>query len=160
LLGTETRFFFSLEEFFSLLFTILAQWENLVLVILVTTSEGFSKIELLLDEDTISGAKSFITFLWFFDRRGSLILLGRILLGRVLLGRVLLGRILLGRVLLGRILLRRILLRRILLRRILLGWVLLGWVLLRRVLLRRVLLLTKTRTELDLDSLRLTLHCS
>jgi len=116
---------------------------------LVTTSEGFSKIELLLDEDTISGFESFITLLWLLDWR-SLLLRGIScwvscwgILGRIL-------RWVLRRILLRRILLRRILLRRVLLRRVLLGRVLLRWVLLR------------ITAELDLDSLglRLGLHCS
>jgi len=58
LLGTEAGFFLGLEEFLSLLFTILAQWEDIIGVVLVTTSEGLSKVELLLDEDTISSSKS------------------------------------------------------------------------------------------------------
>jgi len=105
---------------------------------LVTSSEGFSKIELLLDEDTISGSESFPALLWLLNR-GNLVLL-RGILGRVL-RRILTRRVLLRRILLGRILLRRILLRRILLRRILLGRVLLGI----------------AATELDLDSLGLGL---
>jgi hypothetical protein len=122
LLGTEAGFFLGLEEFLSLLFTILAQWENVIGVVLITTSEGFSKIELLLDEDTISGGESFVTLLWLLDW-GHLLrritswwvswvllrwVLGRILSRRVLLRRILLGRVLLGRILLGRHLLRGI----------------------------------------------------
>jgi hypothetical protein len=138
LLGTEAGFFLGLEEFLSLLFTILAQWENIVGVVLITTSEGFSKIELLLDEDTVSGGESFVTLLWLLDW-------GSHLLRRIL--RRVLGRVL------GRVLSRRVLLRRILLRRILLGRVLLRRILLGRVLLRRIsTLLRVTRTELNSDS--------
>jgi len=149
LLGTETGFFLSLEEFFSLLFTILAQGEDLVGVVLVTTSEGFSKIELLLDEDTISGVESFETLLGLLDW-GDLIstwweACWGISSGGIASWGISLWGILLGRVLLGRILLGRILLRRILLGRVLLGW---------------VSLLLGIATELDLDSLGLRLHYS
>jgi len=140
LLGTEAGFFLGLEEFLSLLFTILAQGENVIGVVLVTTSEGFSKIELLLDEDTVSGGESLITLLWLLDwgshllrrilRRVSLWWVLGVLLRRIL-GRVLLGRVLLGRILLGRVLLRRI-----------------------------STLLRVARTELNSDSLRLGLHFS
>jgi hypothetical protein len=148
LLGTETGFFLSLEEALSLLFTVLAQWEDVVGVVLVTTSEGFSKIEFLLDEDTISGFESFVTLLWLldWDKLELLLLLRRVsTLGELLRRVSSLG------ILLRRILLRRILLGRILLGRILLGRVLLGW----------VLLLLRVTTELDLDSLGLSgLHYS
>jgi hypothetical protein len=58
LLSTEAGFFLGLEELLSLLFTVLAQWEDIVGVVLVTAGEGFHKVELLLDEDTISSSKS------------------------------------------------------------------------------------------------------
>jgi hypothetical protein len=126
LLGAEAGFFLGLEELLSLLFTILAQWEDIVGVVLVTTGEGLHKVELLLDEDTISSSKSVETLLELGSSGlGWLsILLRRILRGillrRILLRRVLLGILLLGRVLLGRVLLRRILLWGILLGRVLL----------------------------------------
>jgi len=63
LLGTEAGFFLGLEELLSLLFTILAQWEDVIGVVLITTGEGFHKVELLLDEDTISSSESVETLL-------------------------------------------------------------------------------------------------
>jgi len=116
---------------------------------LVTTSEGFSKIELLLDEDTVSGVESFETLLGLLDW-GDLIgtwweACWGISSGGIASWGISLWGILLGRVLLGRILLGRILLRRILLGRVLLGW---------------VSLLLGIATELDLDSLGLRLHYS
>jgi hypothetical protein len=63
LLGTEAGFFLGLEELLALLFTILTQGEDLIGVVLVTTGEHFSKVELLLDEDTTSFLKSIETLL-------------------------------------------------------------------------------------------------
>jgi len=146
LLGAETGLFLALEELLSLLFTVLAQWEDVVSVILFTTREHFSKVELLLNEDTVSLSKSVETLL-------------ELLFGRSLNGvwagvswGELLRRISSRWVLLRRVSSRWVLLRWVLLGRILLGWVLLGWVLLRWVALGRVLLRGIAALELDLDS--------
>jgi len=68
LLGAETGFFLCLEELLAFLFTILAQWEDVVSVVLFTSGEGFEEFELLLDEDTTSFSKSIETFLGLLFR--------------------------------------------------------------------------------------------
>jgi hypothetical protein len=139
LLGAETGFFLALEELLAFLFTILAQWEHIVGVVLFTTREHFHKVELLLDEDTASFSKSVETLLCLLFRGG---------LRRVASWWV---SILLWWVASWWVLLGWVLLWGILLWGILLGWVLLGRVLLRRIttLLRRI---ASRAAELDLDS--------
>jgi hypothetical protein len=145
--STESRFFLSLEQTGTLLFTILTQRIDFKLTTSFTARHSFHQVENLLDEDAIS-FESLPTLLLngrllhLLRRVLSRVLLRRIL-GRVLLRRHLLRRIL-SRVLLRghllRILLRRHLLNRVLLRRHLLNRVLLNRVLLGRILLRRILL--------------------